>query len=100
MPAYLHTCYRIGDIDRSVSFYEKLGFQEARRMPIGDDATNVFMALPGENPVLERGDGDGTPLRWSFNEITPTSFVWRGEVASVGGEPWRLVEEMRLRRTA
>jgi lactoylglutathione lyase len=53
MPSYLHTCYRIGDIDRSVSFYEKLGFAEARRMPIGDEAINVFMQLPGEDPVLE-----------------------------------------------
>ena len=53
MPSYLHTCYRIGDIDRSVSFYEKLGFEEARRMPIGDEATNVFMRLPDEDPVLE-----------------------------------------------
>jgi lactoylglutathione lyase len=53
MPTYLHTCYRIGDIDRSVAFYEKLGFQEARRMPIGDEAINVFMQLPGEDPVLE-----------------------------------------------
>jgi lactoylglutathione lyase len=53
MPRYLHTCYRIGDIDRSVAFYEKLGFQEARRMPIGDEAINVFMQLPDEDPVLE-----------------------------------------------
>jgi lactoylglutathione lyase len=53
MPSYLHTCYRIGDIDRSVAFYEKLGFEEARRTPIGDEAINVFMRLPGEDPVLE-----------------------------------------------
>jgi lactoylglutathione lyase len=53
MPRYLHTCYRIGDIDRSVAFYGKLGFQEARRMPIGDEAINVFMNLPDEDPVLE-----------------------------------------------
>ena len=43
MASYLHTCYRIGDIDRSVAFYEKLGFQEVGRMPIGDEAINVFM---------------------------------------------------------
>ena len=49
----IHTCYRIGDIDRSVSFYEKLGFEERRRMPIGDDATNVFMGLPGDGDRLE-----------------------------------------------
>jgi lactoylglutathione lyase len=50
---YLHTCYRIGDIDGSVVFYEQLGFEEVRRMPIGDEAINVFMALPGEDPRLE-----------------------------------------------
>jgi lactoylglutathione lyase len=50
---FLHTCYRIGDIDRSVAFYEQLGFEEVRRIPIGDEAINVFMALPGEDPRLE-----------------------------------------------
>ena len=53
MPALIHTCYRIGDIDRSVAFYEKLGFEERARMPIGDDATNVFMGLPGDGERLE-----------------------------------------------
>jgi lactoylglutathione lyase len=50
---FLHTCYRIGDIDRSVAFYEKLGFTEARRMPIGDEAINVFMGLPDDDSILE-----------------------------------------------
>jgi lactoylglutathione lyase len=49
MPSFLHTCYRIGDIDRSVAFYEKLGFEEVRRMPIGDEAINVFMGMPDED---------------------------------------------------
>jgi lactoylglutathione lyase len=49
----IHTCYRILDIDRSVAFYEKLGFEELRRMPIRDEATNVFMGLPGDGPRLE-----------------------------------------------
>jgi lactoylglutathione lyase len=49
MTHFIHTCYRIGEIDRSVAFYEKLGFVEARRMAIGDEAINVFMALPGED---------------------------------------------------
>jgi len=53
MASFLHTCYRIGDIDRSVAFYETLGFEERRRMPIGDEAINVFMGLPGEDPRLE-----------------------------------------------
>jgi lactoylglutathione lyase len=53
MASFLHTCYRIGDIDRSVAFYEQLGFEERRRMPIGDEAINVFMGLPGEDARLE-----------------------------------------------
>ncbi|HET7054359.1 MAG TPA: VOC family protein [Solirubrobacterales bacterium] len=54
MSSFLHTCYRIGEIDRSVEFYEKLGFEVAGRMPIGDEAINVFMAMPGEEmPRLE-----------------------------------------------
>jgi lactoylglutathione lyase len=53
MPSYLHTCYRIGDIDRSVAFYEKLGFEERGRLPIRDEAINVFMGMPGEDPRLE-----------------------------------------------
>ena len=49
----IHTCYRIGDIDRSVAFYEALGFEELRRMPIRDEAINVFMGLPGDGARLE-----------------------------------------------
>ena len=54
MPSFLHTCYRIGEIERSVAFYSKLGFEEVRRMPIGEEAINVFMGMPGEDqPRLE-----------------------------------------------
>ena len=41
------------DIDRSIAFYEKLGFEELRRVPIRDEATNVFMGLPGDGARLE-----------------------------------------------
>lgn len=53
MSELIHTCYRVLDLDRSVRFYEKLGFEEMRRMPIGDEAINVFMGLPGDGPRLE-----------------------------------------------
>ena len=49
----IHTCYRITDIDRSVAFYEALGFEDRRRMPIRDEAINVFMGLPGDSDRLE-----------------------------------------------
>jgi lactoylglutathione lyase len=53
MSELIHTCYRVLDLDRSAAFYEKLGFEEMLRMPIGDDATNLFMGLPGDGARLE-----------------------------------------------
>jgi len=49
----IHTCYRITEIDRSVAFYTALGFEERRRMPIRDEAINVFLGLPGAGDQLE-----------------------------------------------
>lgn len=50
----IHTCYRITDVDRSVAFYEALGLEKRREMPIRDEAINVFMGIPGEDlPELE-----------------------------------------------
>jgi lactoylglutathione lyase len=52
---YVHTCYRVLDLDRSIDFYtNKLGLELARKTPIGDDATNAFFAVPGDpEPRLE-----------------------------------------------
>jgi lactoylglutathione lyase len=49
----IHTCYRITDPDRSVAFYEALGFEKRREMPIRDEALNIFMGLPGDGDRLE-----------------------------------------------
>jgi len=49
----VHTCYRITDIDRSVAFYTALGFEERARMPIREEAINVFMGVPGDADRLE-----------------------------------------------
>src|SRR3989440_8023110 len=49
----IHTCYRITEVDRSVAFYEALGFEERGRFPIRDEAINVFMGLPGDGDRLE-----------------------------------------------
>jgi lactoylglutathione lyase len=53
VPEVIHTCYRVADLDRSVAFYEKLGMEEIGRIPIRDEAINVFMGLPGDGPRLE-----------------------------------------------
>ena len=49
----IHTCYRITEIDRSVAFYRALGFEERRRLPIRDEAINIYMGLPGDDDRLE-----------------------------------------------
>lgn len=59
MATWLHTCYRIGEIDRSVAFYNALGFEEVGRIPIRDEAINVFMNMPG--------DGDSPRLELTYN---------------------------------
>ena len=50
----IHTCYRIGDPERSIAFYEALGFEKRRELPIGDEAVNYFLGVPGaDGPELE-----------------------------------------------
>jgi lactoylglutathione lyase len=71
----IHTCYRIGDIDRSVAFYEALGFEELSRMPIRDEAINVFMGLPGDGARLELTFNHGVDsydLGSGYNHIAVT----------------------------
>ncbi len=46
----IHTCYRITDVERSVAFYNALGFNEIGRIPIRDEAINVFMGLADDGP--------------------------------------------------
>ena len=71
----LHTCYRIGDIDRSVAFYEALGFEEVGRLPIREEAINVFMGLPDDGPRLELTYNfgvDSYELGTGYNHIAVT----------------------------
>jgi lactoylglutathione lyase len=49
----IHTCYRITDPDASVEFYEALGFEKRRELPIRDEAINIFLGLPGDGDRLE-----------------------------------------------
>lgn len=53
MAELIHTCYRVLDPEASVAFYEKLGFEVLARKPIRDEATNIFMGLPGDGARLE-----------------------------------------------
>lgn len=49
-----HTCYRISDPKKSQKFYESLGLEKRRELPIRDEAINYFYGVPGqESPELE-----------------------------------------------
>jgi len=63
MSALIHTCYRVYDLDSSIAFYEKLGMKEMRRLPIGDEAVNIFMGLEDDGPRLE--------LTFNFDQEEP-----------------------------
>jgi lactoylglutathione lyase len=76
MSELIHTCYRIGDIDRSVDFYKALGFEEVGRMPIRDEAINVFMGLPNDGARLELTYNHGVDsyeLGTGYNHIAVTT---------------------------
>jgi lactoylglutathione lyase len=82
----IHTCYRIGEIDRSVAFYEKLGFEEMGRMPIRDEATNVFMGLPDDGARLELTYNHGVDsydLGTGYNHIAVTVDDMDGTLAGL-----------------
>ena len=75
MSELIHTCYRIGDIDRSVAFYEALGMEELGRFPIRDEAINVFMGFPNDGGRLELTYNHGVDsyeLGTGYNHIAVT----------------------------
>jgi lactoylglutathione lyase len=87
----IHTCYRITDIDRSVAFYEALGFKEIKRSPIRDEAINVFMNLPedGDEPRLELTFNfgvDSYELGTGYGHIAITTTDLDGTLAQLAGQ--------------
>ena len=62
MVELIHTCYRITDPERSIEFYEALGLEQRRKLPIRDEAVNYFLGIPGR---------DGPELELTYNFETP-----------------------------
>ena len=58
----IHTCYRITDPERSIAFYEALGLESRRELPIREEAVNYFLGVPGT---------DGPELELTYNFETP-----------------------------
>jgi hypothetical protein len=67
-----------------------------------DPATNSFMqqiGRPAGADIVQEGETEnGGRSRWSFTEITPTSFHWKGEWSFDNGVTWRLAVEVLARR--
>jgi lactoylglutathione lyase len=76
MTRYLHTMYRITNPERSREFYEALGFEYRRELPIVRDgeleATNYFFGIPGQEEELEltfNHDGRSYELGTAYGHI-------------------------------
>jgi hypothetical protein len=52
----------------------------------------------GKDVVQVGTHANGTPIRWSFTEITPDSFRWLGEALQPDGKTWKLEGEFRAKR--
>ena len=52
----------------------------------------------GDDIVQLGQRADGQLIRWSFCEVTPNSFRWRGEISADNGASWRVNTEFTARR--
>lgn len=67
--------------------------------PASGEFTQLIGRKEGDRIVQESvGGASLRRQRWSFCDITPGSFLWRGEDSSDGGATWRVVQEMRATR--
>jgi len=49
--------------------------------------------------IVQEGVGDsGRPIRWTFTQITPDTFLWLGERTRADGEGFELQTEIAARR--
>jgi hypothetical protein len=58
-----------------------------------------FVGRRDHSGIVLLSDEDDPQLRWRFTDITPGSFVWRGEVSHDQGATWDLEEEMLATRS-
>jgi hypothetical protein len=66
--------------------------------PLKQYYTRQIGRARGNDIVQEGTDEVGTPVRWSFTEITLNSFHWLGERSLDDGTSWRLQIEFFARR--
>jgi lactoylglutathione lyase len=89
----VHTCIRVLDPERSVAFYEALGFERRGRLQF-ESAFNLYMGLPGDGDTLEltvnHGRTEPYDLGDGYNHVAITVDdldALLGELAGRGIEP-------------
>ena len=54
MIKFLHTRFKVGNLEKSILFYEKLGFKCIRRIPKSPSGNELaFLELPGNEHLIE-----------------------------------------------
>jgi hypothetical protein len=75
---------------------------DAWRIQWTDPVTRNFLQMIGHAEgadIVQLGTrSDGRLMRWSFLEITPDSFLWRGEISADNGANWRTNTEFTAKR--
>ncbi len=66
--------------------------------PINGAEDHLVARKVGKDIVQEGVNAEGQRMRWSFRDITATSFHWYGEVSDDGGKTWRVRVEFLARR--
>jgi lactoylglutathione lyase len=90
---YVHTCVRVLDPDKSVAFYEALGYERRGKLQF-ETAYNIYMGLPGDADTLEltvnMGREEPYDLGDGYNHIALTVDdldALLGSLAEIGVEP-------------
>jgi hypothetical protein len=67
-----------------------------------DPVTQTYFTMIGRKEgadIVQLGKSpDGNLIRWSFSEIMPDAFRWRGETSTDARKTWRLAVEFHARR--
>jgi hypothetical protein len=66
--------------------------------PVSQTYLTMIGRQQGDDIVQTGTDAAGNLRRWSFSEITPASFRWRGEVSDDRGQTWHRHIEFLARR--